>query len=248
MNTGTLYLVGLHVGNLQDVSHRTLHYLQTAKNVVVEREEAFDKICYDFKLDKSQYNIIPIEFESVAGEPTGIPHELHNLPKVLRLLKGGEDVYVISDEGMPGVADPGELIIKACIKNNIKVTSTPGPSAVMAAAAVTGVMHNFTFESFLPFTKEQRVKFLQERKTHWNPIIIMLRHPDISDEIKYFLDEAIDVLGKDRKAALCYDLTKPGEKIIFGTFESLKEYFNSNDNTGKQIMMVFDSYNNRMNI
>lgn len=254
MKKGNLYLVGLHIGNLDDVSPRSFNYIKNAKNIVIEREEAFDGIWESLGIDSSGYNIISIEYASNGGEP-GISYEKIYMQKVVDLLNNGEDVYVIADEGMPGVADPGAMLVAEAIKNGIVVKSTPGPSVAIAAAAVTGTMHNFSFESFLPFVSQQRKQFLEDRKHNMYPMIIVLRNeirdPEgrgilFGDEIPQFLQECIDVLGHKRYAALCYDLTMPQEKVISGTLEYLQKYFNEAPRERALITIVIDAQSGKM--
>ena len=256
MNKGILYLVGLHIGNIEDVSPRTLRYIKEAKNLVIEREEAFENIWTSLNIEKPNANIISIEYTSNGGEP-GFSNELKYIDEVIKILNNGEDVYVLADEGMPGVADPGTLLVQQAIKNQIVIKSTPGPSIAMAATAVTGVMHNFIFESFLPFTKEERINFLKARKEAVYPMVIVLRNevrdplgrgPMYGDEIPNFLDETIDILGANRKAALCYNLTMGDERVIRGTLEQLKKYFNEMPREQSLITMVIDAQNGHMAI
>ena len=154
MSKGKVYLVGLPIGNDGDLAPRAIQYITHAKNIVIEREEAFEHIWPRLGIPKPTANMISIEYDSDGGEP-GFAYELENSNKIMELLENGEDVYIVSDEGMPGIADPGEFIVRAAIKRGIEITATPGPSVAIAAVAVAGCMHNFTFDSFLPFEDEE---------------------------------------------------------------------------------------------
>lgn len=247
MKKGKLYLVGLPVGNWEDMPPRALRYIKEAQNIVIEREEAFQKIWPALGIERPNVNIISIEMQSRGGEP-GRSYELENMKKVLELLDKGEDVYLISDDGMPGVADPGELITKEAIKNGFEVTATPGPSAVLAAVSVAGCQHNFYFGSFLPYKSEDRIDYLQNRKMIGAPMVFMLRNlssnidgtPAFHPEIPLFLKEARDILG-DREAVLCYNLTTPREKVVRGTLSFLSKYFDETPRGEDLIMIVIDS-------
>jgi 16S rRNA (cytidine1402-2'-O)-methyltransferase len=247
MKKGKLYLVGLPVGNWEDMPPRALRYIKEAKNIVIEREEAFAKIWPALGIQKPDVNIISIEMQSRGGEP-GRSYELENLSKVINLLESGEDVYLISDDGMPGVADPGELITKEAIKGGFEVTATPGPSAVLAAVSVAGCQHNFYFGSFLPHGKEERIQYLNNHKNINAPMVFMLRSltsdengkPMFHPEIPNFLEDAINVLG-DRNAVLCYNLTKDNERVVRGTFSYLLKYFNETPREEDLIMIVIDT-------
>jgi 16S rRNA (cytidine1402-2'-O)-methyltransferase len=230
MNYGTLFLVGLPVGNWEDMPPRSKKYIQSAKNVVVENSETFINICNIFDIEHFNKNIISIRYESDGTKP-GKQYEVENIEKIISLLKSGEDLYVISDEGMPGIADPGSFMVKECIKNKINVSSTPGPSVIIAAAAVTGVMHNFILESFLPFDKTEKITFLQNKKNHEYPMIIMLRNAknqnEFNNEIPEFLENACSIWGENKNASLCYNLTTNKELVIHGPMKELFDYFNS---------------------
>jgi 16S rRNA (cytidine1402-2'-O)-methyltransferase len=242
MNFGKLFVVGVPIGNFEDMPPRSLSYIKIAKNVVAESPNSFIRMCEILNIDHLQKNIISIHFDSDGTKP-GKMNELENMTKIIKILKSGEDVYLISDEGMPGIADPGSNIVKECIKNNINISSTPGPSVVIAAAVVTGVMHNFTLESFLPFTQEDKKLFLNNKKNHEYPMIIMLRNEknqtEFNDEIPEFLKDASLILGETKWASLCYNLTYPEEFVIHGSLKELLEYFLSNKrNIKDKICMV----------
>jgi 16S rRNA (cytidine1402-2'-O)-methyltransferase len=255
MNKGKLYLVGMPIGNWEDMSVRAYKYIKNAKNIVIEREEAFENIWPALGMQRPDVNIISIEMDSNGGE-AGKSYELENMDKIIALLESGEDVYVISDDGMPGIADPGELITKTAIANGFEVTATPGPSVAIAAVAVAGCMHNFSFESFLPFTKEDRMKYLLERRHLHAPMVFVLRNlqrskdgkPNYHTEIPEFLSEALGILGAERKAVLCYNLTKPNEKVVRGTLLELKKYFDETPREPDLISIVIDTINGSFNV
>lgn len=231
MTFGKLFVVGVPIGNFEDMPPRSLNYIKIAKNVVAESPNSFIRMCEILNIDYLQKNIISIHFDSDGTKP-GKMNELENMTKIIEILKSGEDVYLVADEGMPGIADPGSNIVKECIKNNIEISSTPGPSVVIAAAVATGVMHNFILESFLPFTRQDKKLFLNNKKNHEYPMIIMLRNEksetEFNNEIPEFLEDASLILGENKQASLCYNLTYPEELVIHGTIKELFEYFLSN--------------------
>ena len=117
---GKLYVIGLPIGNWDDISIRALNHLKIAKNIVMETENNLNQIFNNLNIVKDNINFISMQIVSFNGTP-GFSNEIANLSLIIDLLKSGEDVYLISDEGMPGFADPGELIIKTATKNNIDV-------------------------------------------------------------------------------------------------------------------------------
>lgn len=257
MNKGKLYLVGLHIGNIEDVSNRTLRYIKESKNLVIEREEAFERSWPSLFKEKPEANVISIEVVCENGKNIDIK-EREKTNSIIEILNNGEDVYMISDEGMPGAADPGNHIIRAAIENKIQIIATPGPSIIVAAAAVTGVIHNFSFESFLPPDKDQRKIWLERRKNNMYPMIIVLRSmsndfingvPQLSNEIPELFEDAINIFGPERNAALCFNLTMSDEFVVRGKLPYLKDWFaRYNRKHGDQFTIVIDSKNSRMAI
>lgn len=242
MDFGKLFLVGTPIGNFEDMPPRSKKYIELAQNVVIENLNAYIRICNSLGIEYSNKNIISIRFDSDGTKP-GKQFEIENTEKIIKLLKSGEDVYVISDEGMPGIADPGSWLVKECINNNIQISSTPGPSVVIAAASVSGVMHNFTLESFLPFEREKRIVWLKNKKNHEYPMILMLRNAknnkEFNNEIPEFLEDSCSILGKNKLGSLCYNLTTEREFVVHGTMEYLYNYFTSkNRDISDQICMV----------
>jgi 16S rRNA (cytidine1402-2'-O)-methyltransferase len=248
---GNLYVVGLPIGNLKDISYRTEEYLKVAKNIVTENEINFINFLKKININRNDLNIISIE--AVEG---GKFYEFERIKQILELLNNGEDIYIVSDEGMPGVADPGQDVIRKAIENGIDVLSTPGPSIAIAASTVTGTGHNFLFDSFLPREKDIRKNFLINRKNLHVPMILVLRNSvndgknnTLSNEIPELLDELCVIFEKDRKASLCYNLTTKNEKVVRGTVEFLKKYFNdSTRDIRDQITIVIDIKNGNMPI
>lgn len=248
---GTLYVVGLPIGNWDDISIRALNHLKLAKNIVMESENGLKQIFDNLNIVKDNINFISMQIASFNGSP-GFSNEIQNLSLIINLLKSGEDVYLISDEGMPGFADPGELIIKTAIKNNIEVKIIPGPTVATVAIALTGCSSKFTFESFPPEDKQERRKFLQDNKFIQSPMVFVLRNrvgledgsSTFHEEIPEMLKDAHEILGPERQGMLGYNLTQDNEKIIYGTFLELYEYFTKQFRKDDKISMVIDTHEN----
>lgn len=256
-SSGKLYIVGLPIGNWEDISIRALNHLKIAKNIVMESSNGLDRILSNLSIERNDINFISMQITSTNGN-TGFSNEVENITMIMDLIKSGEDVYVISDEGMPGFADPGELIVKTAINDNIEVKVIPGPTVATVAIALTGCSSNFTFESFPPETKNERRQFLEDKKFIHAPMVFVLRNrvmskegvPTFHPEIPELLLDCHDILGPERHGALCYNLTMDNEKIVRGKFLELYKYFNSLPRQDDQISIVIDSHKNgflRMN-
>ena len=168
---GKLYLIGSPIGNSLDVSQRLLNAFSDAKYICVEDIDRFKEYC---AINNFRHNaeLIDICFSLNNNR------EMNNKEKIISLLKNGEDVYIISDEGMPGLADPGDILVKEAIKNNIDIVTTPGPTTAIAAASISNVLNNFIFEGFMSnidADRHNKFKFLQASPV---PMIFLLHNPN----------------------------------------------------------------------
>ena len=151
-------------------------------------------------------------------------HEHNEATKTAELLESvvaGERVVLVTDAGMPSVSDPGYRFVRACIDADEVVTCVPGPSAVLMALAVSGLpVDRFTFEGFLPRKAGERTRLLteiaQERRT-----MVFFEAPH---RIAASLEAMAQVLGPDRPAAVCRELTKTWEEVRRGGLAELAEW------------------------
>jgi 16S rRNA (cytidine1402-2'-O)-methyltransferase len=228
-----LYLVGLPVGNWEDMPKRNFELLRNAKYLVVENQENFNIIKSNLALD----NIIQTFYIGSMGK-YDLTKEPETFKIILELLKSGEDVYVISDDGMPGIADPGEMITRETINHGFTVSATPGPSAIIAAASVAGCQHNFSFEAFLPEDKKERAKAIQIKSSNQAPMIFMLVNIQKS-RVYEVLDQMVEKWG-NRNGVLCYNLTTSKETTVRGDLLYLRKYHEINSNEDDLVMLVVD--------
>lgn len=231
--TGTLYIVGMPIGSQSDVSKRMTDVIENQKRIVVEQARIFRFTCDQLGIKlRDDVELIEIKYES------GKNFENFHKDRLIDLLKNGEDLYVVSDEGMPGIADPGTKLIQSAIKENIRVTSSPGPSSIMAAITVAGVEGGFSFEGFMSHEEERRPSEWQNHKTKLKPMVFLVMnresnsHPMeksiFSEHMITFLKEAVQYLGEDREAVLCYNLTQHNEQVIRGKLIDLLNMTNEN--------------------
>jgi len=229
---GKLHLVGSPIGNIRDISFTTIDSIKNAKYIAVENPLLFKDFCSNIQVDCNA-ELIDIAYEKDNDK------EFKEYEYILSLLLNGDDVFIVSDEGMPGVADPGEQIVKRIIEDGrIDITSTPGPSAIMAAVSVAGCMNRFSFEGFMSHKKEERVNHLNNIKNNNIPMVFFIMNKErntfpnqsaeFSNHIFLFLDEVIEAFGQARKSTLCYNLTRDDELIIRKTLGELKDYLLSN--------------------
>jgi 16S rRNA (cytidine1402-2'-O)-methyltransferase len=198
--SGTLYLVGTPIGNLGDMSDRARETLRMVDLVAAEDTRRTGNLLRAFGISTRRVSF----FEGNERERTGA---------LLEALREGRDVALVSDAGMPGVSDPGFLLVRACIAEGIDVRVVPGPSAVLAALVVSGLpTDRFAFEGFLPRRAGERRERLRalarDRRT-----IVLFESPR---RVATLLRDALAELG-DRRMALARELTKLHEEVVRGT-------------------------------
>ncbi|KPI21649.1 Uroporphyrin-III C/tetrapyrrole (Corrin/Porphyrin) methyltransferase [Actinobacteria bacterium OK074] len=148
-------------------------------------------------------------------------NESARTPELVEELKGGARVLLVTDAGMPSVSDPGYRLVAAAVEEGIRVTAVPGPSAVLTALALSGLpVDRFCFEGFLPRKAGERLSRLREvadeRRT-----LVYFEAPHRLDDTLAAMAEAF---GKDRRAAVCRELTKTYEEVKRGTVGELAEW------------------------
>ena len=130
-----LYLVSTPIGNLNDITLRAINTLEQSDYI----------LCEDTRISKKLFEKYKIQSKLISNHKF---NERKNLSKIIEILKGGSIVSLISDAGTPSISDPGRVITKECIKNNIEVIPLPGPSAVSSAVSISGFSEKFFFLRF----------------------------------------------------------------------------------------------------
>lgn len=202
-----LYICPTPIGNLEDITIRTLNTLKNADLIACEDTRTSLKLLNNYGIKKKLISYHKFNFEE-------------RIPTLLELLKKDEKIALISDAGMPGISDPGSELIRACIKENIDFTVLPGPSAFVTALVYSGLENeNFTFIGFLPEKKSARQKRLKELKTHRETLIFY----EAPHRIKATLFDLYECLG-DRKIAICREMTKLHEEIIRMKLSGIEDF------------------------
>lgn len=204
---GRVLLAGTPLGRPQDASDRLRDALASAPVIAAEDTRRLRRLCAD-----------------LGVRPTGRvvsfydANEAARVPQLLAALRDGEDVLVVTDAGMPSVSDPGYRLVAAAVSAGLDVTSLPGPSAVTAALAVSGLpVDRFCFEGFLPRKAGERSRVVaalaDERRT-----LVLFESPR---RLAATLTELVAAFGADRPAAVCRELTKTHEEIRRGSLAEL---------------------------
>lgn len=216
-----LYLVATPIGNLSDITLRALETLKAVDYVASEDTRKTGLLLKHFAISKPQ-----IAFHE--------HNEQQALPRILALLQAGQSVAVVSNAGTPGIADPGYVLVRACIAQEIPVTMIPGPSAVVMAVVLSGLpTHSFTFRGFPPRKSGKRRRFLEVDAASPHTLIFY----ESPHRLKAFLEDALAVYG-DREAALANELTKLFEGVRRGSLSTLLAALENEETRGEYVVVI----------
>ncbi|MCX4762726.1 16S rRNA (cytidine(1402)-2'-O)-methyltransferase [Streptomyces sp. NBC_01275] len=207
---GILVLAGTPIGDLSDAPPRLAEELAGADVIAAEDTRRLRRLTQ--ALGVTPKGRVVSYFEG---------NETARTPELVEALLGGARVLLVTDAGMPSVSDPGYRLVAAAVERDLKVTAVPGPSAVLTALALSGLpVDRFCFEGFLPRKAGERLSRLrevaQERRT-----LVYFEAPHRLDDT---LAAMAEVLGSDRRAAVCRELTKTYEEIKRGPLGELAEW------------------------
>ena len=199
-----LYLVSTPIGNLSDITLRSLEILKNSDFI----------LCEDTRVTKTLLNQYNISSKLISNHKF---NEKKNLVKILDLLNKGSNISLVSDAGTPSISDPGALLIKECLKNNIEVIPAPGPSAVTTAVSISGFSEKFFFYGFFP-EKKQTLENELQKLSELNSSLVFFVSPRKINKI-------IPALKKNfngRKIVFCKEITKFYEEYIRKDIDDLK--------------------------
>ena len=212
---GTLVLAGAPIGSAHDASPGLVAALSAADVIAAE--------------DTRRLHILIERLRSVFGEidinarimSYFEGNEAGRTQQIVDSLAAGQRVLIITDAGMPSVSDPGYRAVAAAIELGARVTAVPGPSAVLTALAVSGLpVDRFCFEGFLPRKSGERRRRFAELAPEQRTMVFFEAPHRLAD----FLIDAAEVLGANRRGAVCRELTKPYEEVIRGGLAELAEW------------------------
>jgi 16S rRNA (cytidine1402-2'-O)-methyltransferase len=210
MDSGTLLLAATPLGDARDASARLIEALGTAEVVAAEDTRRVRNLA-------SALGVTP------AGKVVSYYEAVESAraPMLLDALREGRTVLLVTDAGMPSVSDPGYRLVSACVTEGLPVTCLPGPSAVTTALAVSGLPSDrFCFEGFPPRKTGDRRKFFGRLVAEARTSVFFEAPHRLADT----LADAVSVLGEQRPAAVCRELTKTYEEIKRGSLGDLAEW------------------------
>lgn len=219
--SGTLYIVGTPIGNLKDITLRAIETLKSVDLIAAEDTRHTRKLTAHFGINTPLISY----FEH---------NKLTRGPHLIKILKEGKNVALVSDSGTPGISDPGYHIIRLAIENDIPVTVMPGPTAFVAGIILSGMVSSkFIFEGFLSHKRTQRRNRLQEFVREERPIVLY----ESPHRLVKMLEDILEVLG-DRRIACARELTKKFEEVKRGKTSELIAHFTQNKPRGEFVVVV----------
>ena len=219
---GTLYLSATPIGNLEDMTYRSVRILGEVGLIAAEDTRHTRKLLahYDIHTPLTSY------------------HEHNKLtkgPELIASLQGGGDLVCVSDAGLPGIADPGSHLAGLAIAAGIRVTPLPGANAALSALICSGLDTTvFTFVGFLPRTTKKRRETLERVKEHSETLLFY----EAPHHLRATLAELAAALGAGRKAVAARELTKKFEEFRRGTLQELQDYFSVQEPRGEFVLLV----------
>jgi len=218
---GKLFLVPTPIGNLEDMTFRAIRILKEADVILAEDTRTSAPLLKHFGIDKKAYS-----------------HHQHNEHKatseIIKFLKEGKMVALISDAGTPAISDPGFYLVREAIKNELAVECLPGATAFVPALVNSGLpADSFVFEGFLPVKKGRQTRFkklAEEERT-----IILYESPH---RLLKTLEEFAQYLGPDRQASVSRELTKLYEETVRGTLTEIKSHYENNILKGEFVICI----------
>jgi 16S rRNA (cytidine1402-2'-O)-methyltransferase len=216
-----LYIVPTPIGNLEDMTFRAIHVLKSVDIILAEDTRTSAPLLKHFGIDKKVF-----------------AHHQHNehkaVQEIIRLLKEGNQIALISDAGTPAISDPGFLLVREAIKEGLDVQCLPGATAFVPALVNSGLPNDrFCFEGFLPVKKgrQTRLKSLADEKR----TMIFYESPH---RILKTIDEFIQIFGADRPASISREISKMYEETVRGTLTDIKTHFETNPVKGEFVFCV----------
>jgi 16S rRNA (cytidine1402-2'-O)-methyltransferase len=220
---GTLYLVSTPIGNLEDITHRAIRVLGEV-NIIA---------CEDTRHTSKLLNYYGIETKTISYHEH---NERERAAELVKLLKQGSDVAVVSDAGTPAINDPGFRLAREAIDNELRVVPIPGASALISALVVSGLpTDEFFFGGFLPARSGARRARLSELRT-MPATLIFYEGPH---RIAATLKDAVEILG-ERQAVVARELTKMHEEIARGNLSELAARFSSTESARGEMVLIID--------
>ena len=218
---GKLFIVPTPIGNLEDITLRAIRILKEADLILAEDTRTSGKLLKHYDIGTHMHS-----------------HHMHNehktIDNVISRIKGGDTIALISDAGTPAISDPGFLLTRACVENNIEVECLPGATAFVPALVNSGLPNDkFVFEGFLPDKKGRQTRYLALAEENRTMILYVSPHKLVKT-----LQEFVTYFGEDRQICVSRELSKMHEENVRGTVTEVIIHFEAKPPKGEIVVVV----------
>ena len=221
IKAGKLYIVPTPIGNLKDITIRALEVLQNADVIAAEDTRVSIKLLNHYGIKKKL-----ISYQKF--------NEKDKTEEIVKILSEGKNIALVTDAGMPGISDPGSVVIQKCIDENISFEVLPGPSAVLTALVYSGLdTTKFLFRGFLPRENKDRKAVIDEIKNAKDTIILYEAPHRLISTLEFLLKN----LG-NREIALCREISKMHEDIKRTDIKTAFEFYKNIDPKGEFVLVI----------
>ncbi|WP_321288824.1 16S rRNA (cytidine(1402)-2'-O)-methyltransferase [uncultured Sunxiuqinia sp.] len=218
---GKLYIVPTPIGNLDDITLRGIKILKEVDLILAEDTRTSSKLLHHFEIQKKVFSHHKF-------------NEHKTVESLAQRMASGENLALISDAGTPAISDPGYLLVKACIENDVEVECLPGATALIPALVNSGLPNDrFCFEGFLPPKKGRQKKLKQLAEEDRTMVFYESPYRLVKS-----LEQFAEFFGADRMASVSRELTKLYEETKRGTVVELANYFKAKTVKGEIVIVV----------
>ena len=216
-----LYIVPTPIGNLDDMTFRAIKVLKEADLILAEDTRTSGKLLKHYEISTHMHS-----------------HHMHNehktIENLITRLKGGETIALISDAGTPAISDPGFLLTRACVENNIEVDCLPGATAFVPGLVNSGLPNDrFIFEGFLPEKKGRQTRYFALAEETRTMIFYVSPHKLVKT-----LAEFVQYFGEDRPVSVSREISKLHEETKRGTAKEILTHFETKPPKGEIVVVV----------
>lgn len=220
-NMAKLYLVPTPIGNLDDITLRAIKVLKEVDLILAEDTRTSSKLLHHFEIQKKVFSHHKF-------------NEHKTVDSIVQRILGGENIALISDAGTPAISDPGFLLVRSCVEQDVEVECLPGATALIPALVNSGLPNDrFCFEGFLPPKKGRQKKLTQLAEEERTMVFYESPYRLVKS-----LEQFAEFFGADRQASVSRELTKIHEETQRGTVEELANYFKSKTVKGEIVIVV----------
>ena len=218
---GELVLVPTPICNLEDITLRAINTFKNAELILAEDTRVTKKLLNHLEIQKNVQSF-------------HIHNEHKVLNNVIAQISSNTLTVLVSDAGTPAISDPGFLLVRACIENNIKVSCLPGPTAFVSALVASGFpTDRFAFEGFLPHKKGRQTKLKQIAEEDRTVVLYESPH-----RLVKALEQIVEFMGEDKKVCVVREISKIYEEFKRGTASEVKTYYQNHLPKGEIVIII----------